>query len=265
MKAKSIMIGGLCVILLGMFQNVFTKTLEEFFKKKVSLQPGGKVILDNRNGSVLVEGWDRDEVLIEARIEVKGGNERKLRETLEEVEVMVDAESDKITIDTRYPETGFTSILDVLFGNHVNVNVTYTLMVPYQTNLKIKTTNGRVKVVDVSGQLMLRTTNGKVEAENVGGVLMARTTNGSVTTRIEKLDADGEYELITTNGSIRVYLPSHAAFDVRARTTNGSIETDFPLTIEGKYAGKNVRGRVNGGGPLFFLETTNGSIRINKF
>ena len=265
MKTRGIIIGGLCVLLLGMFQNVFTKTLEEYYKKKLSFAPGGKIVLENRNGSVTVEGWEYDEVLIEARIEVKGGNEKKLKETMEAVEIMVEAEDNRITIDTRYPDTGFTSIWDVLFGNHVNVNVQYTLKVPLETHLKIKTTNGRIEVREVSGRLMLKTTNGKIAAENVKGVVMAKTTNGSVEARIEKVDPDGEYELITTNGSIKVYLPEETAFDVRARTTNGSIDTDFPLTVQGKWAGHKVRGSVNGGGPLFFLETTNGGIRILKF
>src|SRR5262249_24119916 len=41
-------------------------TTEQVFEKTYPLQPGGHFALDNVNGSVQVEGWDRQEVEVTA-------------------------------------------------------------------------------------------------------------------------------------------------------------------------------------------------------
>jgi len=36
------------------------------------------------------------------------------------------------------------------------------------------------------------------------------------------------------------------------------------LTVEGRYESNNVRGKLNGGGPVLSIHTGDGSIRLGK-
>ena len=42
------------------------------------------------------------------------------------------------------------------------------------------------------------------------------------------------------------------------------FETDFPLTIKGKFGKKSVAGTIGGGGGELNLETVNGGIKLLK-
>lgn len=45
---------------------------------------------------------------------------------------------------------------------------------------------------------------------------------------------------------------------------NGSIETDFPLTVRGKLTSRRLAGTIGSEGRELRLETVNGSIRLRK-
>ena len=52
--------------------------------------------------------------------------------------------------------------------------------------------------------------------------------------------------------------------DLSARTTNGSVQTDFPVTVQGTFRKNRLEGELNGGGASIELRTTNGGIRIRE-
>jgi len=68
----------------------------------------------------------------------------------------------------------------------------------------------------------------------------------------------------STNGSIKLYLPADANVDIKAKTTNGSIKCELPIEREDYSSSKKLSGSINNGGPLVYLKTTNGSIRIGE-
>jgi DUF4097 and DUF4098 domain-containing protein YvlB len=69
--------------------------------------------------------------------------------------------------------------------------------------------------------------------------------------------------LETTNGGIHARLPRTLAARIDAANTNGSIESDLPVTTSGSQNKHSLHGTTNGGGPELRLRTTNGSIHIN--
>jgi len=52
--------------------------------------------------------------------------------------------------------------------------------------------------------------------------------------------------------------------DVRAETVNGEMDTDFPLTVMGKFGPRHLRGTIGNGGRSLELSTVNGSIHLRK-
>lgn len=241
---------------------VHAATLEETFKKSFEFQPGGRVEVENINGNITIESWDKNEVHIEAEKRVRAGDRKDAERIMEALSIDIDRKDNEIIITTRHPRKGHGGFWDWVFGENVSTEVTYRIHVPERCDLEATSTNGGVYVSNVEGTIRLRTTNGKIDAQGLKGLVSARTTNGSVNVELKEVTSAEEMEFLTTNGSVTLYIPNNIDCDVRAKTTNGSIKTDFPLEVRGKYGSKSVQGKINNGGPLIFIETTNGSIKL---
>lgn len=90
--------------------------------------------------------------------------------------------------------------------------------------LKVRSTNGSIRVVRVTGTAEIRSTNGRISVEDyVGTDASVRATNGRISFNI-KQPASGRVEIRTSNGSIQVRgAHENKAVEVSTRTSNGSI------------------------------------------
>lgn len=239
------------------------KTVDEVVKKEIDFKSSGKVVVKNFNGKIIVTGWDKPVVMMEAEKHAHAGDIDKAESLLKKLKIDIEESHDEIYIRTRSPHRN-GDFWSRLFGKNASTSVDYKISLPLDCQLRLESTNGAIEVRDVTGALVIETTNGKIRAYQVGGDIQASTTNGSIRAEVAELPPDGDLDFGTTNGSIKLYLPQKSGFTVRAKTTNGSIRSDFPLNIRGKYNRKRVDGTVNDGGAHLYLETTNGSISIDE-
>jgi len=238
-------------------------THREKFQKTYSFEKGGELIVDNTNGSVYIESWDRNEVRIETEKIVKARSRRQAEEIMERVRIEVKQGRNYLEIRTKYPKRrgGFWHSV---FGNGVSISVKYRILVPNETNIDISTVNGKVGITDVAGNIRVKTTNGSIEVQKAKGSVEAKTTNGGIDVELLEFEEDENMIFRTTNGSIKVYFPKNLRADIEARTTNGSVRTDFPIEVRDEFSKKKLKGKINGGGGRIVLHTTNGGIRILK-
>jgi DUF4097 and DUF4098 domain-containing protein YvlB len=153
-------------------------------------------------------------------------------------------------------------IFDWVAGTSVEMNVKYEVTVPRSMDLQIDDTNGRIEVSDVRGSHRIVTTNGRISLTRCAGDANVETTNGSIEAELMAINAGRVMRMATTNGHITVRVPRTFAARVDAANTNGSIETDLPVTASGSHDKHTLTGTINGGGPELRLRTTNGSIHI---
>lgn len=218
--------------------------------------------VDNVNGSVTVQSWDRNEIRVEAEKTVDGSGEAA-KTALKELRIDVREEGDSLRIRTIHPKDNDGGFFSWLAGNHVDANVRYTVTVPRRTNLDLETVNGRIEAREIDGVMELETTNGKIEVARCAGRVSAETTNGGIVAQLNAT-SPGRMELETTNGSVEIQLPAGFRANLDARTTNGSIKSDFPITIQGTMDRNRLSGSLNGGGEELRIRTTNGSVKILK-
>src|SRR5437667_3322571 len=157
------------------------------------LQPGGSFELQNVNGTIDVQGWDRNEVEIHA---VKTA---KVKESdLERVAIDVEAKPDAVSITTRYPQ-----------NEGVEVAVEYTIHVPHSAHIEhIGTVNGTLRIAGVETVEDLHTVNGNIEVFEAGGSVHAHPTNGNARLELAHLPDKHRGTAETTNGPLRLPLPS---------------------------------------------------------
>src|SRR5216684_1383068 len=110
----------LCVLFLAAVWGLPAYAITKDFNQNYPLQPGGTFELQNVNGTVEVQGWDRNEV------EVHAVKTAKQRETdLERVSIEVDARPNAVSVTTRYPQ-----------NEGVEVAVEYTIHVPHDVHIE---------------------------------------------------------------------------------------------------------------------------------
>jgi len=229
---------------------------EEIVDQSYPLAAGGSVALENVNGDVSIEVWERDEVRVYA---VKSASSPEL---LDELQVKVDAGRDRVFIDTRYP-----SMRGSDDGQRRFTRVEYTVTVPRTATLdEIELVNGNLTVVGVEGGIDAATVNGNIMVRDCAGSASLGTVNGGIEAHIDRLSFDNRLDLEAVNGRLDLYLASSLGADLMADTVNGSLKNDFGIEVrKGKYVGSDFRGSVGGGGAKVSLETVNGPINVHSW
>src|SRR3989442_11247751 len=217
------------------------------FNQSYALQAGGFLELQNVNGTVDVQGWDRNEVEVHA---VKTAKHKE--SDLERVSIEVDAKPDAVSITTRYPQ-----------NEGVEVTVEYTVHVPHGARVEhLATVNGALRVSGVERVEDLHTVNGNIEVFEAGGSVHARTTNGNVHLELAHLQGKNGATAETTNGSLVLAVPSDMQADVEARCLNGNFQSELPMTMESNQRPREIHGKLGRGGAPIHLRTVNGGIRV---
>jgi DUF4097 and DUF4098 domain-containing protein YvlB len=239
----------LCIVLFFLSANfVVASTEERITHQTFPLNEKGTVQLSNVNGDVTIRGWDKNEVDMKA-------TKRAPADYIDLIKIEIDSTPERLTIETKYPRGRKES----------NVSVTYELMVPKHAVLNaIENVNGAIEVTGVEGEIKIHTVNGSAEIEGSKSAVDAETVNGRITAKWSDFPKQGDVSLRTVNGGLKLQLPDNVNADVRASSMNGTIRTDFPITVEGRFVSRKLAGRIGAGGASIDLETVNGSIDILK-
>jgi len=242
-----------------------TYRFKEDFSKTYPLAPDGTFRLENTNGIVRVTTWSKPEVEIIAQKSASRESD------LERLEIKIEADPRSVSVDTIYPRRPFLRA-KVTYEIHVPEGVKLDRVRTTNGNIELTgrysdvragTTNGDVRLESVVGPVDLSTTNGSIKVQDVLGRVKADTTNGGITLGLRDIRESIEAE--TTNGSITLQVQGDLNADLNARTTNGRVNTEFPITVQGNLGTRRrVEGRIGSGGPVISLHTTNGSIHITK-
>ncbi len=223
------------------------------------------------NGGIAVKGYAGKEVIIEGR-GVVARHQGEAPAGMHRIDVggpglQVEESENTMTIGTGRP------------GNSGQIN----LQVPFDTSLKLRTVNGGNIVVDgVAGDLDIDNTNGGVTLTHISGSVVAHALNGRMLVAMDKLTPNKPMSFSSFNGDVDVTLPADTRANVKMKTDNGEIFSDFDVKLDmsshaptvednrnnrGRYRVRfdhGVSGTINGGGPELQFTTFNGNIYIRK-
>jgi hypothetical protein len=234
------------------------------------------VSVDMITGSITVRGSDRKDVLLTSRSRDNGNGSRDrgrgrttsdsqgLRQLTQVGGFEATENNNRISIESSSP----------------NRSVDIEVQVPRRTNLKLQTiNNGFITIEGVEGEIEAENTNGPVTLTNVAGSVVANTLNGALKATVTRLTADKAMAFTSFNGNVDVTLPPTTKANLKMRSDNGDIYTDFdvqmrplpaPTTTARRGGGVQIEvnsaiyGSINGGGPEFELRTFNGNIYVRK-
>jgi hypothetical protein len=256
---------------------------ESTISRTLRFTGAGEQTLDVRaiHGSIHVVGADRSDVQLDARKTARAVTEADLRAAERDVDLDLverDARIEAIVLEPEGSTCGDDS--DYRTGRSWDpayvVRFDFTIQVPRGTRLRLCTINGHEILVEgTAGDFELDNVNGRITMSNVRGSGSARTVNGAITASFAEPPRDAS-EFKTTNGNVAITLPSDLSADLRMKTFNGGLFTDFdlqslpqPVPVAERRGGRFVYHsnqftlmRAGRGGPELTLETFNGNVRV---
>ena len=130
--------------------------------------------------------------------------------------------------------------------------------------VRANTVNGGVGVRNASGPVRATTVNGGVDVSTAAGPVTAETVNGNVDARMSTLQGNDDMSFKTVNGGIAIYVPARFDANFRFDTVHGGIDSDFPMTLSGRWGPRHASGTIGSGGRDLRASSVNGSIELRK-
>ncbi len=279
----------LLILLIAGWGTCFAQKKAEFtatdhISKKFTLTAAAAkstLALYNTWGSVTVEGYNGNEVIIEVEQTIHANTAEDLQKAKKEFKAGFIQNADSVVVYTEAPQNnrpGYRNGYNQWQGYYVELN--YTVKVPNNINLHTtNVNNGSISINNVYGLLNVKNVNGGISITNAKGATQAHTVNGSVNATYLAVPVDAS-SYHTINGKVEVTYPAAYAGDVQYKSFNGQFYTDFdnvqgvatqPEVTKNKGNGgttyrinKNRRLRIGSGGKLTTFETLNGNIYLKK-
>ncbi|MGB6386805.1 MAG: DUF4097 family beta strand repeat-containing protein [Terriglobales bacterium] len=137
---------------------------------------------------------------------------------------------------------------------------------PRSAKVNVHTGDGAVLAKGLEGDLDFTTGDGSLEIEDVDGSLHAHTSDGRVEVEARPGSQLREaWNISSSDGSLTLRLPGDLAADIALHTSDGSITTNIPIAVQGNFGHHDIHGKMNGGGNLLTVHTSDGSVTLDKF
>jgi hypothetical protein len=227
----------------------------------------GFLSFDNPKGSVKITGYDGQVILVNA-VQRFSGNATRENDGLHRIE--------QKTFDISAEEKN-NQVSLVCMSN--NKTVDFDIKIPRKFSLKISSfDNGKIEIIRVSGNVEADNPFGDIILDNVAGSAVLNTVNGKIRAMFSAVDPASPMMFTSLEGNIELYLPEKVNANMKLRSENGDLFTEFSIKPIGRQTEvrKNAQGNVysledwtlgviNNGGPEYFVSTFNGNIYLKKF
>ena len=233
---------------------------------------GGTVTLSAAPaGSIIVEGWSRNEVEVTAEIELQAPTAEDLDRLLLVNNFVVDEDANHIRILT-------TGSHDKVFMKRVAKNfpksllglpwkIDYHIKVPAITDLAIDAGNGPIRLSGVEGAIRLNALVSIADLTLTGGIVSATVQSGAINVAIPARGWHGlGADIKLASGNLSVNLPPGFNADIDAQVMRaGEIKTSY-ASLEPRernsITARSMRARAGTGGATLTFTVGDGTIEI---
>ena len=225
-------------------------TVQEDFQKSIPAPRGAWRVQGGDLGAIALKGTTSKEVFVCATIYAWAGNREAALKLASQVRVLADERG----VRSEGPPQ----------AKRARWGVAYQIFVPRETDVEVRTVNGPISVEGVRSHMDLETVNGPISIVKSGGDVRGRTTNGPLDVTLDGPRWIGRgLDLESTNGPVTVVVPENFSADLEFGTSNGPMEFDFPITVQGRVT-KVIKTTLGSGGPPIRVYTVNGPASLQR-
>lgn len=243
-----------------------TLTFAQEYKTKLTNSKDRKVTIEMVSSDIKIEGHNSDDVIIQASSGYAAPPER--------------AKGLKPLYYSAVDNSGI-GLSVTPEGNGLKIekatrkNIKYTIKLPREVAILYTEMNwqggSRITISNMAGDLEVKTNNANIDLLNVTGPLVANSISGEVKVVYSALSQEKPTAISTVSGVIDITLPATTKSNLKLRSINGEMYTDFDLGLKSTKdgltkvgTGSNIDGTTNGGGVEMKLNTISSDIYIRK-
>jgi len=205
--------------------------------------------IQNITGSIEITSWEKDFV------EVTYIKKAKTMSLLEEIEVTIEQQADRLSIETDLPK------------NCRRCSVKFLISIPQKfKSIVAKTVTGSInlKAVGYVENLTGKSTTGSINGELSFKNADLNVVTGGVELDIQEFSDYGAINIHVTTGRVKINAPADFDAEVDLKTVSGSISTDFPVETVGTIKRNQLVGKIENGAASCTIRTVTGSISLVK-
>lgn len=231
---------------------------------KLDFGPGGTLSVTGApNGSIRIEGWNKNEIEISAEIEIQASTEADLNELAKVTGFMLEESMGRTgiqsvgTYDKKYLKSVSKKFPKNLIG--LPFKIDYVVKVPRYCDLQIDGGKGDLYIAGVEGTMKINYLDTNAKINLVGGGIIAVFGGGTVDVSVPTRSWRGRFaDIQLTSGTMNVSLPPSLNAEVDASILRtGKIENTYadlkPKTRKAIFTEKLIAAKSGAGGiPLKF-------------
>lgn len=168
-------------------------------------------------GDLRIEGGKREDIVIRSETPPRARSQRK-----DGLRVLTEAASYSLA------EKDNVVTLDAVSDRSASGPADFKIVVPAGTNVMIASAyGGDISCSGLTGDIEIKSMNGVVRLDGIAGSALVETMNGEINAAVHELHEGKSLSFTSMNGEVTLRLPADAKANVRLRTQNGAIATDF--------------------------------------
>jgi hypothetical protein len=239
------------------------------------------VVVDNVFGSVEIKGVAGDQVHLTAEKTIKAESDEELAKALAEVHLDITEENNEVKIIVDGPFRKEDGSVHFHGRDREGYSFSYDFCIEVPKNAKIDVntiSDGDITVTGMHNDFDVENINGGIEMSDMVGSGKAYALNEDLTVAFAR-NPEGHCYFGSLNGKVKITFQSPLSADLRFKTFNGEVFSDFPVTYlprkglveKGTKKGKTTYKtdpwtpvRVGEGGPSIDLDGFNGDMYVLK-
>jgi hypothetical protein len=227
--------------------------IERVVEKSFNVQPGGTLKVETQGGDVRVQTSADNTVKVTAREKIRASTEAEADEILAKLTLTIEQTADGVGATAKYEK----KIPGFHWGSWPPVQVDFTVTVPANYNVELKTSGGDITVGNLNGKVYARTSGGDITLGKISGEIDGGTSGGNV--RLE--EGLASVTLGTSGGDVRV---GRAVGPTDLGTSGGnidikSVENTLRASTSGGDVSAGIAGALKGDCKL---STSGGRVRV---
>lgn len=144
-----------------------------------------------------------------------------------------------------------------------DVSIDIEVRLPRGLELDARSVSGDVSVAGADGDVRASSVSGNVRMERLrASAVRASSVSGDVTVVVDTLTGNGDLRFSSVSGNVTAELPKGIDADVTMRSVSGSLDSEFPLTLNGRMNRSRLEARIGRGGRRLDVSTVSGDVRL---
>jgi len=242
--------------------------------EKIDFGAGGTLsVVGAPNGSITIEGWQKNEVEITADIEVQAETEADLALLAQVNTFVLDESFGHITIQSvgAYDKKYLKGVAKNFPKNLLAMpfRIDYKIKVPAYCDLEINGGHGDLNLSNVEGTMRINVLETNAKLNLVGGTITATFGSGTIDVAIPTRGWRGRSaDIQLASGMMNVSLPPNLSAEIDAKILrNGQIENSYKTLKprdRTKFTTKLIAAKAGNGGVNLSFTVGDGTLKLSE-